>query len=66
MNKVRNALRFAALVFLIFLACLGMGIAGAVPIPFSSPKRDAEREKNEYVERPQKRTPHAGATYRPG
>ncbi len=38
------------LIMLIVLACMGIGLAGGVPIPTNSSKRDPNKDKTELIE----------------
>ncbi len=54
MQYVKKIVRLLGLACLLFLAGLGIGIGGAVPLPFTSRKKGMENpEKTELVEAPQ-------------
>jgi len=50
MKKIKRIIRILIFVCLIFLAALGVGISGGVPIPMSKNRRDKENEDIELLE----------------
>jgi hypothetical protein len=50
MKRFKKALKLCFLVLILFLACIGVGIAGGVPIPFSRRKENDSQTKIELVE----------------
>ena len=50
MKRFKKITRQFLFICLIILACVGVGISGGVPIPFSRNKRDSEKDKIELIE----------------
>lgn len=55
MKRIKKILRISLLIFLIILACTGVGIFGAIPI-FPSPRdrNSREKDKTEWVQEKKK------------
>jgi len=50
MKKAMRVFKVFIYIFLISLACLGVGLSGGVPIPFNRLKRDPNKDKTELLE----------------
>ncbi|MCB0533301.1 MAG: hypothetical protein H6574_13825 [Lewinellaceae bacterium] len=65
MKNLNKLLRLLALVFLITLACIGIGLAGPVPLAFGGRKREPNNlEKTEQVEEPNAKSKKGGKEYK--
>ncbi len=50
MNKFKKIVRLLVFVFFMLLACIGVGLSGGVPVPFSQNRRDKENPIIEMVD----------------